>query len=160
MNGLNQEPYEQAPDYKNTPKRANHVSPVVAESVFHSRWLAGHVDGEERDDEACHVTQLVGCIAEDREGARNSASHGFRHTKDKAHYGREHKFFTGSSRLCYFVFKVLAMLDGPAVLERCVLVEDLPLKFVCHRWLPTEEHIVVMDLVGFHIMSSFSIRFG
>ena len=69
FNCLDEKPDQEAPYNNDTTKGSDYFRAIVPIRALECRWFPRQVNCQKRDDEACDITQLMSCIAEDGQGA-------------------------------------------------------------------------------------------
>jgi len=89
VDGFRYEPAEKSPNDENTREGANHIGAVVSVRVFQVALPGRNVNRDERDDKAGNVGQLMRCVGQDGERARQDSAHGFHSAEYGAYDGHE-----------------------------------------------------------------------
>ena len=65
VDGLDQKPNQEAPNYNNTSEGANYICTMVAVRILQSCRFARQVNSQERNHEPGHITQLMCGVTQD-----------------------------------------------------------------------------------------------
>ena len=130
FSSLDQKPHQEAPNNDNTSEGSEDVGPVISIGVLESCRLSCQVEGNERDHEAHHVTELMGGVTQDSQRSRNSSASGFHQAEYKTDDGYEYEFIAGASSLESLIFEMFTVLKRTPMIERKILVRDWVLKLL------------------------------